>query len=138
MMLCQYTTNQDEFRWLGKKAQIFRCRKCFPMELSALPIHHGMLQLCLKKDNSTRFVCEFRGVNEVAKKDTYPISHIKDVIDTMVGSKYWSTLDVASAYWCFPSSESYKEKQPLRFLMENLNLMLCHLASQTPVLPTSA
>ena len=62
------------------------------------------VMLVEKKDNSTRFVCDFRGVNEVTKKDTYPLPHIKDVIDKMAGSKYWSTLDAASAYWSIPLS----------------------------------
>ena len=66
--------------------------------------------LVKKKDNSTRFVCDFRGVNDITKKDTYPLPHIKDVIDKMAGSKYWSTLDAASAYWSIPLSEADKEK----------------------------
>ena len=66
--------------------------------------------LVKKKDNTTRFVCDFRGVNDVTKKDTYPLPHIKDVIDKMAGSKYWSTLDAASAYWSIPLSEADKEK----------------------------
>ena len=68
------------------------------------------VMLVKKKDNTTRFVCDFRGVNEVTKKDTYPLPHSKDVIDKMAGSKYWSTLDAASAYWSIPLSESDKEK----------------------------
>ena len=66
--------------------------------------------LVKKKDNTTRFVCDFRGVNDVTKKDTYPLPHIKDVIDKMAGSQYWSTLDAASAYWSIPLSETDKEK----------------------------
>ena len=66
--------------------------------------------LVKKKDNSNRFVCDFRGVNDVTKKDTYPLPHIKDVIDKMAGAKYWSTLDAASAYWSIPLSENDKEK----------------------------
>ena len=34
------------------------------------------VMLVKKKDNSTRFVCDFHGVNEATKKDTYPIPHI--------------------------------------------------------------
>ena len=66
--------------------------------------------LVKKKDNTNRFVCDFRGVNDVTKKDTYPLPHIKDVIDKMAGSKYWSTLDAALAYWSIPLSEIDKEK----------------------------
>ena len=66
--------------------------------------------LMKKKDNSTRFVCDFRGVNDVTKRDTYPLPHIKDVIDKMAGARYWTTLDAASAYWSIPLAESDKEK----------------------------
>ena len=68
------------------------------------------VMLVEKRDNSTRLVCDFRGVNDITKKDTYPLPHIKDVIDKMAGSKYWSTLDAASAYWSIPLSESDMEK----------------------------
>ena len=68
-----------------------------------------------QKDNSTRFVCNFWGVNEVTKKDTYPLPHIKDVIDKMVGSTFWCTLDAASAYWSIPLSKSDKEKTAFVF-----------------------
>eukprot|EP00795_Rhopilema_esculentum_P011292 gene11292-biopygen11554 len=76
---------------------------------SASPWNAPVL-LVKKKDNSIRFVCDFRGVNDVTKRDTYPLPHIKDVIDKMAGARYWSTLDAASAYWSIPLVESDKEK----------------------------
>ena len=66
--------------------------------------------LVKKKDGTMRFVCDFRGLNDVTKKDTYPLPHIRDVIDKMHGSKYWTTLDAASAYWSMPLREEDKEK----------------------------
>ena len=66
--------------------------------------------LVKKKDNSTRFVCDFRGLNDVTKKDAYPLPHIRDVLDKMQGSQYWTTLDAASAYWSMPLEEADKEK----------------------------
>ena len=66
--------------------------------------------LVKKKDNSMRFVCDFRGLNDVTKKDTYPLPHIRDVLDKMHGAKYWTTLDAASAYWSIPLAEADKEK----------------------------
>ena len=66
--------------------------------------------LVKKKDNSMRFVCDFRGLNDVTKKDSYPLPHIRDVIDKMEGARFWSTLDAASAYWSMPLAEDAKEK----------------------------
>ena len=66
--------------------------------------------LVKKKDNTMRFVCDFRGLNNVTKKDTYPLPHIRDIIDKMDGAQYWSTLDAAGAYWSMPLNETDKEK----------------------------
>ena len=66
--------------------------------------------LVKKKDNTTRFVCDFRGLNDVTKKDTYPLPYILDVIDKMSGINYWTKLDAAAAYWSVPVAEADKEK----------------------------
>ena len=66
--------------------------------------------LVKKKDGSTRFVCDFRGLNDVTKKDTYPLPHIRDIIDKMEGARFWTTLDAAGAYWSMPLNEADKEK----------------------------
>ena len=66
--------------------------------------------LVKKKDDSMRFVCDFRGLNDVTKKDSYPLPHIRDVIDKMEGAKFLTTLDAATAYWSMPVAEEDKEK----------------------------
>ena len=56
-------------------------------------------------------VCmQFPGLNDVIKKDTYPLPHIRDIIDKIHGAKYWTTFDAASAYWSIPLAEGDKEK----------------------------
>eukprot|EP00794_Sanderia_malayensis_P019311 gene19311-21235_t len=76
---------------------------------SELPWNSPII-LVKKKDNSTRFVCDFRKLNDTTKKDTYPLPHIKDLLDKMAGAWYWSTLDAASAYWSMPLHKEDKEK----------------------------
>ena len=71
---------------------------------------NSLFLLVKKKDNSVRFVCDFRALNNVTKKDSYPLPHVRDVLDKMHGSIYWSTLDAASAYWSIPLREEDKEK----------------------------
>jgi len=76
---------------------------------SASPWNAPIIQV-KKKDNSVRFVCDFRGLNDATKKESYPLPHVRDVIDKMNGARYWSTLDAASAYWSVPLAEPDREK----------------------------
>ncbi|GFX25171.1 hypothetical protein TNCV_2753461 [Trichonephila clavipes] len=47
-----------------------------------------------KKDSSTRFC-----VNDVTKKDSYPLPRIDDTLDTLAGNTWVSTLDLHCGYW---------------------------------------
>ena len=52
-----------------------------------------------KKDGTIRFCVDYRKVNEVTLKDAYPIPRVDDTLDTLAGSKWFSTLDLKSGYW---------------------------------------
>ena len=52
-----------------------------------------------KKDGTQHFCVDYRRVNAVTKKDVYPLSRIDDILDTLSGTKYFSTLDLCSGYW---------------------------------------
>ena len=55
--------------------------------------------LAAKKDGSTRFCVDFRRVNDVTRKDAYPLPRIEDNLDTLQGAQYYSTLDLVSGFW---------------------------------------
>eukprot|EP00731_Ephydatia_muelleri_P005415 Em0002g1591a len=38
-------------------------------------------------------------VNEVTRKDAYPLPRVDDTLDTLAGSKFFSTLDLTTGYW---------------------------------------
>ena len=66
--------------------------------------------LVQKKDGAKRFVVDFRALNDCTKKDFYPLPDIRDILDQLGNSRFYSTLDGASAYWSIPIRENDIEK----------------------------
>ena len=66
--------------------------------------------LVKKKDGSFRFCVNYRKVNRVTKKNAYPLPCITDTLDTLAGSKWFTTLDLLSGYWQVALDEQDKEK----------------------------
>ena len=63
-----------------------------------------------KSDGSWRFCVDYRKVNNVTKKDSYPLPRIDDTLDALSGSKWFSTVDLASGYWQVEMDPSDAEK----------------------------
>ena len=77
--------------------------------LSTSPWASNLL-LIKKKDGTTRFIIDYRQLNDVTVKDSYPMPNVREIIDNMKGSKYFSKIDTASAYWTVPIREEDPQK----------------------------
>ena len=54
--------------------------------------------LVKKKDGSIRFCVDYRKVNNVTKKDAYPLPRIDACLDTLAGAVWYSTFDLRSGF----------------------------------------
>ena len=63
-----------------------------------------------KKDGSSRFCVDFRKLNSITKDQEYPIPRIDESLESLAGSKMFTTLDLASGYWQVEVEEEDREK----------------------------
>ena len=87
--------------------------------------------LVRKKDGQMRFAVDYRKLNDVTKKDAYTLPNRQSILDQLDGSKIFSCMDVAAAYWCVPVREEHKEKTAFytprgQFEFEVLPFGLCN------------
>jgi hypothetical protein len=53
---------------------------------------------------------DFRGLNALTKIPVYPIPDIKGNLSLMAGSRYFTLLDIESAYWHIPILPDDKDR----------------------------
>ena len=66
--------------------------------------------LVRKKDNTSRFCIDLRKLNNLTVKDSYALPRIEETFDALHGAKWFSTLDIKSAYWQVEIEEQDKHK----------------------------
>ena len=66
--------------------------------------------LVKKKNGSMRLCVDYRKLNEVTKKDRFPLPIMEDLFDALAGARIFSSLDLASGYWQVEVAEEDREK----------------------------
>ena len=66
--------------------------------------------LVKKSSGDLRFCVDFRQLNNLTIKDSYPLPRIDSCMDSLGGAKYFSTLDLRSGYWQVELDKASSEK----------------------------
>ena len=65
--------------------------------------------LVRKKDGSLRFCINFRRLNALTVKDSHPLPHICETLESLAGTAHYSTIDMNSGFWQVPMDEESKQ-----------------------------
>ena len=77
-----------------------------------------------KKDGTVRLCIDFRKLNLRTIRDAYPIPRVEDSLHLLVGSKFFTKLDLKAGYWQVELEE--KDKQKTAFHVGNLGFFECN------------
>ena len=74
--------------------------------------------LVRKKDGTLHFCVDFRRLNVWTKKDSYPLPHIQEALEGMVGSAHFLAMDFKSGFWQIKMAPELQ--QYMAFMVGNL------------------
>lgn len=73
-----------------------------------------------------RFCVDYRGVNQVTQKDSYPLLRVDESLDFLARRQFITTLDLARGYWQVAAVE---ESQPKTAFISHCGLFQFRLRS---------
>ena len=65
--------------------------------------------LVRKKDGTLRFCIDFRKLNARTKKDAFPLPRMQETMESMVGARFFSSMDLKSGFWQVRMSEQSRQ-----------------------------
>ena len=63
-----------------------------------------------KADGSTRFCVDYRKLNAVTVRDSYPLPRMDECIDSLGDAKIFTTIDCVSGFWQVPIKKENQDK----------------------------
>ena len=87
--------------------------------------------LVKKSDGTLRFCIDYRQLNNLTVKDSYPLPRIDTCFDALGGAKYFSTLDLRQGYWQVENDPELPTRRPSSPGRVPSNLKCCRLDCPT-------
>ena len=93
----------------GLKEQIDHWERTNVIEKSYSPWAFPVMPVP-KKNGKTRWVIDYRELNKITVKDSYPLPHIDDSLSRLSHSKVFSAIDSAGAFHCIKIDKADRPK----------------------------
>jgi hypothetical protein len=93
----------DEMKMVREEAR--KMFACGATQYSESPFCSAIVMV-KKKDGSLRFCVDFRKLNAMTVKDSYPLPRIDESLSQLGSCNYFTTMDVGSAFWQIPMEEN--------------------------------
>ena len=58
-----------------------------------------------KKDEAERFCIDYRKLNEITRKDVYPLPRCEEILESLASTTYFTHLDLVRGYWQIKNRE---------------------------------
>lgn len=98
--ICYQKVIEDEIEWMLEKGIIRE---------SASP-WSAPIVMVKKKNGGHRMCVDYRKLNSVTQRDTFPLPRMDSILDSLNGNTLFSTLDLFSGFWQMPVQESDRKK----------------------------
>ena len=76
--------------------------------------HAAAIVFARKADGTWRFCVDYRGLNAITQRSVEPLPHVDQILDDTQGARFFSKLDLASAYHQFRIREEDQYKTSFR------------------------
>ena len=91
---CRISSVEDHIIW----QHINKMALCKVIRPSKSPWASPIL-LADKKNGKIRFCIDFRALNKVTKKDSYPLLKMDEILAVLRNASYFSTINLTNAFW---------------------------------------
>ncbi len=103
------------------KTEIDKLQKAGAIEPSISPFASPVI-LVRKKDGTMRLCIDYRKLNAITMKDAHPLPRIEDIFNTLSGSKFFTTLDMAMGYHQVEDHPDDREKNGVYYSIWSLSI----------------
>ena len=119
-----YPIAMKNYQWVKEEIEKLLTAKVICSSRSSLS---APIIIVPKGDGGKQLVIDYRALNKVTRKFTWPMPKVKDIFSKLNAAKYFTMLDLRAGYHHILLDKSSIPKTALTSLSENMSMSRYHL-----------